>query len=510
MEALTGSIINGNHMKSARLAAQWLAYMAVYLCIYGMTLFRFGMDWDEVNCFGLPANVEYLLNGRWGLYGYRVLMGGGTLPLMGGLVGGFFMAAALVVQTRLFGLRRFWQQMVYGAMYMACLQWVFQLRYSVQSDGVALGFLLLSAGALLLTKPGLRNACAAAACVTVALSFYQSLGLYWVVLLAGYLAVHVLRQGRLPEFRWWLRAGVVSLIGIALYFAIASVVVSLTEAPEEFKDDMARSVTNRYPHWIRQAQGTKALVVAFLHYAITVPADLFFKGNIQYHNHWVCYTAFIPVAGVIAYAWRKLGWLMACTASALALALPFLPYETLRYFPTRVYVAEPLALASAWGLLLAVWPERLGRNWRCAVLLLAGFAVLKGMYRAALMARDEAYYFQQGLEELQNMHERGRQVALAHGLKDCPIVLFGSAERPDGDLYSMEQNGRFPDSALPEFNFFGATNYAKYLRYRNLRQAEKHEEDRHTRALQEMPCWPADDSIRVDGGIVIIKLNNLP
>lgn len=154
MVAMTGCIINGNNMKSARLAVQWLAYMAVYICIHGLTLFRFGMDWDEVNCFGHPANVEYLLNGRWGLYGYLVPMGGGTLPLMGGLVGGFFMAAALMVQTRLFGLRRFWQQMVYGAMYMACLQWVFQLRCSVQSDGVALGFLLLSAGALLLTKPG--------------------------------------------------------------------------------------------------------------------------------------------------------------------------------------------------------------------------------------------------------------------------------------------------------------------------------------------------------------------
>lgn len=491
-----------------RLLAQWCVYVLLYLCIYGLTIFRFGMDWDEVNCFGFPANVEYLLNGRWGLYLYRVVMGGGALPFVGGLVAGFYMAAALVLQTRLFGLRRLWQQLVYGVMYLGCLQWAFQLRYSVQSDAVALGFLLLSGAACLLARPGVWRTAGAAVAVTLALSVYQSIGLYWVVLLGGWIAADTMRRGVLPGRRWWVRAALVTLCAIVLYFCIAGVVASCADAPAEYKEDMAQSVTGRYPQWMTQARGAKELVVAFLHYALKAPVDLFFNGNTEYHNHWVCYTAVVPVAGVLFLSWRRLPRISAAVVSAVAVALPFLPYETLRYFPTRVYVAEPLALACAWGLLLSAWPQGISRWWRRGLLLLAGFVALKAMYRGALMARDEAYYFQQGLVELQNMHERGRQVALAHGLKDCPIVLFGAADRPQGDLYSMEQHGRYPDSALPEFNCFGATNYAKYMRLRNLRQAAKGEEKQHAAALQDMPCWPADDSIRVDRDIVIIKIND--
>ena len=496
--------------RQMRTFALWFAYVLVYLCIYGLTIFRFGMDWDEVNCFGLPANVECLLNGRWALYLYRVAMGGGTLPFAGGLVAGFYMAAALVLQTRLFHLERMWQKMVYGVMYMSCLQWVFQLRYSIQSDAVALGFLLLSAAALLLARPTALRTGAAVAAITCSLGIYQSLGLYWVVLVMVYLTCHIFKNGSFPAKGWWLGTAAATVAAIVLCFAFAGLAEAWADAPAEFKADMASSVTGRHPQWVYQAHGIKEQVVAFLHYAITVPLDLFFNGNIQYHNHWVCFTAFIPIACVIWHAWRSLGWMQAAAASALALALPFLPYETLRYFPTRVYVAEPLALACSWGLLLAVWPARSLPRWRTAILLLAGFVMLKSMYRAALMARDEAYYFQQGLVELQNMHERGRQVALQNGLKDCPIVLFGAAERPDGDMYSMEQNGRFPDTALPEFNFFGASNYAKYMRYRNLRQADKGEKKQYTEALNEMPCWPADDSIRAERGIIIIKINDIP
>lgn len=491
-----------------RLLVQWCAYVLLYLCIYGLTIFRFGMDWDEVNCFGLPANVEYLLNGRWGLYLYRVVMGGGTLPFVGGLVAGFYMAAALVLQTRLFGLQRLWQQLVYGVMYLGCLQWAYQLRYSVQGDAVALGFLLLSGAACLLARPGVWRTAGAVAAVVLALSVYQSLGLYWVVLLAGWIAVDTLRRGTLPCLRWWLRAAAVAMCAVAVYFCIASVVTSCVDAPAEYKEEMARSVANRYPHWVYQAHGAKELVVAFLHYALKAPVDMFINGNREYHNHWVCYTAAVPVAAVLWLAWRRLALVPAVAVCCAVVALPFLPYETLRYFPARVYVAEPLALACAWGLLLSAWPQGISRWWLRGLLLLAGFVALKAMYRGALMARDEAYYFQQGLVELQNMHERGRQVALAHGLKDCTIVLFGAADRPQGDLYSMEQHGRYPDSALPEFNFFGSTNFAKYMRLRNLRQAAKGEEKLHTAALQDMPCWPADDSIRVDRDIVIIKIND--
>lgn len=498
------------HNRQVRAFVQWFAYVLIYVCIYGLTIFRFGMDWDEVNCFGHPANVEYLLNGRWALYLYRVLMGGGTLPFAGGLVAGFYMAAALVLQTRLFRIERLWQKMVYGAMYMGCLQWVFQLRYSVQSDALALGFLLLSAAALLLARPTAPRVCAAVAAIACSLGGYQTLGLYWVVLVAAHLAVFILLNRSFPARRWWLCTGAATVAAIVLCFAFAGLAQAWADAPAEYKADMARSVTDRYPQWVYQAHGIKEQVVAFLHYAIKAPLDLFFNGNIQYHNHWVCFTAFIPIACVIRHAWSRLDWIQAAAVSVLALALPFLPYETLRYFPSRVYVAEPLALACSWGLLLTVWPARPLPFWRRAILLLAGFVMLKSMYRAALMARDEAYYFQQGLVELQNMHERGRQAALQNGLKDCPIVLFGAAERPDGDLYSMEQNGRFPDSALPEFNFLGASNYAKYMRYRNLRQAAKGEEKQYAKAINEMPCWPADDSIRVDQGIVIIKINEIP
>lgn len=486
---------------------QWLVYLFIYVCIYGYAMFRFGMDYDEVNCFGMGLNDEYLIIGRWGLYLYRYVMGGGTAPFVAGLIAAFYLSYALVLQTRMLELRKVWQQVLYGVMYLGCLQWMFQLRYAVQTDAVALSFLLMTFSALLLQEKGIAKLVLSCALLCFSLSIYQSNGLYWVALLMVFGIKSTIRDNKLPSFRWCIKAAGITIVAVLLYSLISKLVVQYANVPEEFKMKLLGTVDARTPYWIHQSENTFQILQAFGHYTITVPIKRFIMGNGQYHGHWVCYTALLPITYLLYYVWRHCSWKLSIVLTPFIISLPFIPYETLRSFPTRVYVAEPLVLASAWGLALTVYKPTEKSALKALLSCLCAFVFVKSMYRASIMAADEAYYFQTSAEEFQNMNERGRQVGIQAGYYDCPIIILGSVEHPSGELYTMEQNGKYENQASPCLLYWDVETYAEFLRYPRLKQGSKEDIERHAEAYAQMPSWPSDQSVRADKGEVIIRID---
>lgn len=494
--------------REAKPLAQWAVYLCIYLAIYGYASFRFGPGWDEINCYAKPVNPEYLLVGRWGLHLYRIVFGGGAVPFVAGLVAGMFLSAALVMQTYALAIRGWFPKLVYGGMYFACIQWLLQLRYCVQSDALGLAFLSLSAALLLLAAKPWWAHFLSSLLVCLALSVYQTMGLVWVALLLLYALSGLILQGRMPEKHWCVRCAIVTVCAIAVFFAVAAFAKNCVSVPQEMREALQQSVVDRYPQWIAQANGPVEMAKAFAHYSITVPLKQAILAHDLYAGHWVYTTVLIPVLLLLPGLWRRKRGAAALLGTVLLLAAPLLPYETMRVFPGRVYIAEPVIVAGMWGLFLQTETGRL-RAAKAAVALLVCFACLKSMYKVALSTAEETYYFERGIEELQNMHERGRQAAMAAGLKDCPIVLMGCYDFTNEQMKAGWAN-HFQDSALPVLIYWGADAYTEHLRYSRMKQGFDKDMEKHADTLKGMPCWPADDSIRVDQGEVIIKLNEIP
>lgn len=497
----------------------WLGFLCLYLCIYGLLLFRFGMDYDEVREYGVPVTDNYIALGRWGLYVYRWVMGGGSVPGLSGLVAGFLISAALVLQVRFLGLTRWWQRFVYGGMYLGVMQWAFQLRYSMQSDAVGLSFFCTSLAAWVLfwcASPW-RRCLISSLLLCYGLSIYQSSVLYFLILiLAKYVAM--IQDARPMRLKHVLLVLLALLGGGGLYYAIHAAFLAffpLSDYARAFGDAYLAMQSGGIPAGTGLVEVGKIL----LHYSLRVPFSQYVE--LEYPGRWVVWFS-LPVALLVIYSLIKHGrskmwWVM---GSLLTVAIVWVPYSLSLmllhgYFPIRVYVAESVSVACLWALLIRRFPCcgrvqcRDGAKLLCCII--ASFVAFKAMYWGALMARDETYYHARSMEELISMNARGQQVALREGLNDCPIVVLGAVHHPGEQMYSLEKEGRFMNEVSPYVFFWDGClqEYARFLRLPRLKRANDKDCQLHRGALEEMPTWPADGSVRADKGEVIIRVGEI-
>ena len=192
-------------------------YFALYMLVYVPVCVRQGLHWDEVFDVAGAANGTYVAAGRWGLALYRYLFGMGYIPWASGVVAGLYIAAALVLQTRLFSIRAGFGLVLYGALYIGCVQWVNQLQYSHQSDAVALSLLCATVAAYLLNERAVRCRCFASVMLIYACSVYQTSMLYLLVILfvkmlADDQKISFFERDFISKFIWIFFAGCAYLV----------------------------------------------------------------------------------------------------------------------------------------------------------------------------------------------------------------------------------------------------------------------------------------------------------
>lgn len=159
-------------------------YFVLFLVVYSSMFMRLGLHWDELLDRYGGANGTYVAAGRWGLALFRSILGKGAMPWFYGLVAAGSIAVALVLQVRMFRFETSLLRVLYGALYISCTQFLYQLRYSYQGDAVAFGILCATVGMYILSTSNFNRSRAMVAVLLfiASIAMYQSLGVYIVAL----------------------------------------------------------------------------------------------------------------------------------------------------------------------------------------------------------------------------------------------------------------------------------------------------------------------------------------
>lgn len=499
---------------SARGGVLFVLFFALYVAIYGLMSLRLGRGVEEACVMSFPASDDVAIaNGRWGIWLWGILIGRGAYPLAAGVAAGVFICCALIVQTWILGLRKGWQQVAYGVIYLSCIQWLFHLRYSQMSAAVAFSFFAGTLGVATMQCSGWRMRIAALLGIAGALSSYQTNVAYCAVLWLSVLLKPLVSGEKLPDRNVLFQQMLLFVGGVVLWFCVSEALKLSPFVRPECLASTRQYQSEMVCWWRLEGESPLSVVRTIGHYAVMRP--LWNILGQHYSGQWIYTTALFPaLALVLSLLMKRRGKnaVMAGALMALMLWLPFMQYGLFLWdAPARMSVAEPVALACIWGLFLSTRePEPWGRALLTVWLV---FISLKGMYHATAWARDEAYYYERCVEELQDMRNRGIQEAARAGLMDGRILLLGGCPGSTSEhLYLWEDVGPCMDRPIPfVVNWEPCFRlYKPWLRLYGMYFGTEEDMEKHHGVFQDMPGWPARGSVRADKGDVIIRLTPRP
>lgn len=466
------------------------AYLLIYLIINSYLLGRPGLHQDEVLDWQGSATDTYAAAGRWGLYLWRIVMGEGAFPVTAGVIAGVFIAVALHIQTILLAISSNFSRFLFAGIYLSCPQWASQLVYSYQCDAVAFGLLCATSSVFLLRRGYYLPAIIT---LVAALSFYQTIGIYFFVLLVCVELCHgtsVLRKVYL------LYSGVV-VSALFLYSAInwgikASSLISEASAiyMANVQEDLNqwRTFANLQP------------LDQFIFVAHYIKVAIYNALGIGREAHFVYATALFPLGVLLRRQFRCHTMKDACVRTFLLLTVWISPFVLTIITGVeqgqRVALAEPLSLACLWSLAVRGWVFNAPQ--RAFIVGCLSFALLKTAYSVSSSARDFAYEYQHAAHELREMYFSARTLARENGIGDCPVIVFG---RPQNNQYE-------PGKVSPALFKTGCLNwFASHYRMHQFREGCSADMKRHVKEYQSMPVWPAPGSMRISMGEVIIRIH---
>jgi len=486
-------------------------FFILYILIYFPMCVRHGVALEEAIFPNRHLNVM-LCNGRWGVYLFRVLFDCGEfLPYGAGILAGLFMSGAIYLQTKIFGINKLFSQILYAVFYLGCTQWVYQLCYSNQSHVLALGFLCASAAVYFQVKPKGRICTLAGSAILLccAISTYQTLILYYGVLMGAYLLLKCLKSSNglcsVKDIMYAAGGGIVALGG---YYAIEFLLIQwIKPSPHTMYHVKAYQATMRGDfRCVLDAPFLLQLRI-MAHYFIKVP--LCHILDAISNGYWVLVSIFIPalILGVRVIYMYKFKSLLCISFIAGIIIMPYVANAILlTSLPERAYVAEPLALASMWGVLIVTVHEK----WLpIKILTVFGTVIfITAVCRVSTVARDEHWAWQRSKEEVLMMYIQAQQLANQEGLKDCPIYVLGKQPICTEPLFDIDKVGFCMNQAYPNIikDKVWTDYYFYYLRLPRLKRGEESDVERHKAVYSTMPAWPADGSVRVSKNEIIIRI----
>ena len=466
-----------------------LGYFLIYLIINSYLLGRPSLHQDEVLDWQGPATDTYAAAGRWGLYFWRILLGEGAFPVTAGVIAGVFIALALHIQTILLSIQSNYARFLYAGIYLSCTQWASQLVYSYQCDAVAFGLLCATFSVCFLQR---NHYLSAVISLVVALSFYQTIGVYFFVFLV---CVELCRETSNCKRTCSYCIVVISAL---LLYGVVSLIIKTSPLISDETANYVASVQDGMNQWRTFADlDIFSQLIFIAHYTKVAIYNAFGMGE---SGHYVYATALIPLVSLLRRQFRDGGLLSACCRAFLLLSVWISPFVLTIIMGVeqgeRVALAEPLALACIWILAIKRWVIDLPKK----IIMFAAvcFALLKASYSVSATARDTAYEYQHAVHELREIYFSARNTALDQGMHDCPIIVLGI---PDNDQYDHRR-------VSPLLFKSGCLNwYASHYRMHQLRKASVADMKKHREEYQAMPIWPEPGSMRMNKGDVIIRIH---
>lgn len=239
------------------------------------------------------------------------------------------------------------------------------------------------------------------------------------------------------------------MLGGGIWFLVAELLKLSPFVSQGFLEGTRQYQAGLACWWRLEGESPWSILRTLGHYALSQP--LWNILGQHYRGQWLFTTALIPSFALpIGLLWRHRVWtaLLAGGMIAFMLWLPFMQYGLFLWdAPVRVSVAEPVTVASLWGVFLGT--RKLSSKGRILLAVWLGFLSLKGMYYAAAWARDEAYYYERCVEELQDMRIRGIQEAVRAGVPGGRILLLGGCPSPaPAHMYLWDDVGPCMDRPL--------------------------------------------------------------
>lgn len=489
-------MIFSNNMKTEECKAvkyrDWglyLIFIAVHLFVFMPMLFRFGYRWDEVLDFTGAATDTYVGSGRWMQAVLRYVLGKGVHPWSSSFLACAVLSAASVMQCRIFKWGSFFRDVAYGVMMLAIYQYAFVMQYAHQSDTIAIGILMLTLALQLLIRKGwTRDTAAAALIVGLAISIYQSLGLYMVGLLLVWGMLECARGDSKYAFKVACKSAAV--IAFALLLWKCGKVASLEFIGEETQD------------YCRYSQESMSNSAGFLmapvgytaHYGILM-AKRCFSPDFKMEWLYSCTVAAVLLIAVstLRLAVSKLSKLVIILSSAVLWLLPFFMILALgNEWPCKPHtrLAEPLAFAGLWSIAGVLSAECFGkiRHARRIISVVLVFIIVRAGMCVSDIAKKERALFEGRVYNIKQMEREADALAERVGMSLNSRYVF------------------FDDRVQYEHGSVDFTS--SYPAWTKISTAQRADYERHKAVLDEMPNWPQDGSIRFDNGKIIIKGSN--
>jgi glucosyltransferase GtrII-like protein len=167
----------------------------VALLCFGFELFNFNFSIDEeLHAAGIIRPDEWLAQGRWGMYLLtRFLLPFPVTPVVPVAVALVSYVASITLLLAAWGVGSPLARLLAGSMAIAFPGLAFIFTFSTMNFGVGIGFLLLSIGALLITRPSRGELLLGAVAFGGALSIYQAFA-FAAVSAAGFAVVLAMIQ----------------------------------------------------------------------------------------------------------------------------------------------------------------------------------------------------------------------------------------------------------------------------------------------------------------------------
>lgn len=495
MTTIQGSYLqfSGDRLLSteARRDLLWfLVYLTLYFVVFGLMGLRLGMHHDEIIDFDGTQTGIYITQGRWATALWRSMMGYGACGWIANLAAGFFVSAALVMVTHLLKATSGYNRLVAGCFYFSVIQFKNMLAASVNSDTVALSYLVCTSAVFLLIRGGLFRFLVSIVLVTFAFGLYQASCFYFIaVWIAWQLRTWQLKEGRGAQLAFSsaaLNIARMVLCGLVAFCAWSAVECVALRHPciTEYQRNFAEIYQSGINGWNiiqslslpDQIEHVKS-VFLFCFWSLLGRC---------YTGQWVYATALIPIAGLTIYWFRKYGFARGLIPVAYTVILWVMPYALcivlLRQQALHTYLTEPLSLSCLWLLFVC-----LGFSHRFSYTLLTvfmPFMVLKSAYTVAAEAREERRVFSNFQEELRQLASVATETARQHQDVTLPAIVLHTGRR-----------------------YIFLDFYARYCGVEKyIRSADSNERELNHQLMESLPAYPAHGSVHIKDGKIYIRM----
>lgn len=488
-----------------------LVAIAVFIFVYGVELFSFGLSIDEeVAFFETGRSLVWLQQGRWGM-GLLLSMFPDfeAIPFVSTVLFGAGLIFATWRATRDFRLDD-GQACLFAALHVGFPLWLHIAQFNTLAGGFGFAIAASAVGCSAIMDGGRSRVAIGIVLLAFSIAVYQTLALYSLL----YLLIAVQRSllpgpsmdvGRTPPWPQILKrvsvTGTPWVLALLVYWVVEKTALYVVGSETVYVNDYIL-IDHLLANPVQSLRAIRSYSVSLV------------SGSHAIYLGWGAAVVALPWIGVLVGALApatmgrthrptiRIFHVAVALIGFVMLAIPAIPSVAL--LPVRAYVVLPLLAAWAGCQALpvggCVWTARI--RW----LAIGYFAIVAASIGSSMFYTDQVVRNADALmsrEIASTMHAAARTI----GTVETPFTLVGQYQYPEqGQIKRVEQFGKsFFDQ--DGGNVYRVSFYLRLLGVSGFVPTPLAQRMDVVPAAREMPSWPDPGSVRAVNGIVVVKLS---